>query len=176
MYTSHMNVTDSSAFYTMKDAVSSGSGNATPFYPSANFTAENAIMWDESHDTYTDPNQTLWMTVDHRNRMWALCAGRAEITCVYLARPDDSTSLNPLYNITMGEGAKTSWANNATAQINKFHNRHIGDSEYCTANSGGRAYIERGDSGCIIVGLGNTKGGNVSLANHKLKKVFISIR
>ena len=169
MYTKHMDVTDSSSIWAISDAVRGNGGNATPFYPSSNFTSKNTVLWDESHDTYVDGATTSY-SVDVRNRIWALTAGRYNISCVYLARPDDATSTSPMNNITMGEGKKTSWANDITAQINKFHNRHIGDGEYCTASSGGRAYIERGDSGVIIVGLGSTKGGSVSLANHKLKK------
>lgn len=170
MYLKHMDVTDSGSIWGISDAIRGNGGNATPFYGSGTtFSKENVILWDESHDTYTDKS-TLSYSVDVRNRIWAITASRADITCVYLARPDDATNLNSLYSTKLGVANKTSWSNDITAQINKFHNRHIGDSEYTTSNSSGRAYVERGDSGCAIVGLGNTKGGSVSLANHSLKK------
>lgn len=168
-YTKLMDVTDSSSIWAISNAIRGEGGNATPSLPNDNFTKENCILWDESHDTYVD-GSTTYYSVDVRNRIWAISAGRADITCVYLARPDDSTSTNAMKSIKLGEGKKTSWSNNITAEINKFHNRHIGDGEYCTSNQSNRAYIERGDSGCVIVGLGSTKSGSVSLANHKLKK------
>ena len=168
MYTELFDVTDSSAFYSMKDVVINGWGDATPFYPSANFTSENVILWDESHDTYMD-GATTGLTVEQRGKIWALCAGRAGITTVYLARPDDSLSTDVCYYIKLGEARQTAWSNETTKAINQFHNYFLGQSEYCTSDMNGYAYIERGDSGAIIVGRGDRTTGNVTLTNHQLK-------
>lgn len=147
-----------------------GNGNATPFYNDSGnnaFTKANTVLWEESHDTYIDGTTTSLTTVQ-RGKIWALTAGRAGFTTVYLARPDDGTSTNPLKNITMGEAKKTSWANATTKAINQFHNYFIGQSEYCTANQSGNAYIERGKTGCVIVRCGNATSGAVTLTNHVL--------
>ena len=168
MYTKLFDVTDSSTFYAMRDVVTSGNGDATPYYPSSNFTSENVILWDESHDTYIE-EQTAYLNVTQRGKIWALCAGRAGITTVYFARPDDGTDLSACYNILLGEARKTAWSNSTTKAINQFHNYFLGQDEYCTSNQNGWAYIERGTTGAVIVGRGNNNGGSVYLTNHKLQ-------
>ena len=167
MYTKLFDVTDSSSYWGIKDAAVNGGGNATPYYPNSNFTAANTVLWDESHDTYMD-GATTDLTVLERGKIWALVAGRAGISCVYLARPDDATNTSPCYNIALGDAKLTAWSNATTKAINRFHNYFIGQAEYCTGNQNGWAYIERGNTGAIIVHLGDTKGGNVNLTNHKL--------
>ncbi len=167
-YTKLFDVTDSGSYWQIKNAVTGESGAyATPNYPNSNFNASNTMLWDESHDTYVDGATTSLSTVQ-RGKIWALVAGRAGISSVYLARPSDSTNKNDLYSITLGEARKTSWSNATTKAINQFHNYFIGQSEYCTANYGGTAYIERGNSGVMIVNLGGTTAKNVTLTNHKL--------
>ena len=169
MYTKLFDVTDSNSYWGIKDsATSGGSANATPYYPNTNFTSDNTILWDESHDTYID-GATTSLTIVQRGKIWALVAGRANITTVYFARPDDSTNTNACKNITLGDLKKTSWSNKTTQAVNRFHNYFIGQSEYCTSNQSGTAYIERGTTGCIIVNRGGTTSKNVSLTNHKLK-------
>uniref|UniRef100_UPI00292EE230 starch-binding protein n=1 Tax=uncultured Ruminococcus sp. TaxID=165186 RepID=UPI00292EE230 len=166
-YTKLFDVTDSGSYWQIKNAViGEYSGNPIPYYPSSNFTAANTMLWDESHDTYIDGATTSLSTVQ-RGKIWALVAGRAGISSVYLARPSDSTNKNDLYNITLGEARKTSWSNATTKAINQFHNYFIGQSEYCS-NSNGTAYIERGTTGAMIVNLGGTTAKNVTLTNHKL--------
>lgn len=167
MYTKLFDVTDSGSYWGIKDAATNGGGNAIPYYPNGNFTSANTILWDESHDTYMD-GATTSLNVIQRGKIWALCAGRANITTVYFARPDDSTSTNACYNVTLGDAKKTAWSNATTKAINQFHNYFVGKAEYCTS-SGGWAYIERGDAGCIIVRLGGATSGTFSGTNHKLK-------
>ena len=167
-YTKLFDVTDSGSYWQIKNAVTGESGAyATPNYPNSNFNASNTMLWDESHDTYVDGATTSLSTVQ-RGKIWALVAGRAGISSVYLARPSDSTNKNDMYSITLGEARKTSWSNATTKAINQFHNYFIGQSEYCTANYGGTAYIERGNSGAMIVNLGGTTAKNVTLTNHRL--------
>ena len=166
-YTKLFDVTDSGSYWGIKDAAVNGGGNPIPYYPNTNFTAANTILWDESHDTYID-GATTSLTTLQRGKIWALCAGRATITTVYLARPDDAINTSPCKNITIGEAKKTSWSNATTKAINQFHNYFVGQSEYCS-NTNGVAYIERGSTGAIIVRLGGSTSGSVNLANHKLK-------
>ena len=167
MYTKLFDVTDSGSYWGIKNAVTGEySGNPIPYYPSTNFTAANAMLWDESHDTYVDGSTTSLNTTQ-RGKIWALVAGRSGISSVYLARPSDNTNTNDLYNIKIGEARKTSWSNATTKAINQFHNYFIGQSEYCS-NSGGTAWIERGTTGAMIVNLGGTTTKSVSLKANKL--------
>ena len=167
MYTKLFDVTDSGSYWDISNAVKGWGGNATPFYPNSNFTAANTVLWDESHDTYMD-GATTGLTSTQRGKIWALVAGRAGISCVYFARPDDGTSTNACYSIALGDAKKTAWSNATTKAINQFHNYFIGQAEYCTNNQNGWAYIERGNAGAIIVHLGDSTSGSVSLTNHKL--------
>ena len=166
MYTKLFDVTDSASYWGIKDAVTGGGGNAIPYYPNTNFTKENVMLWDESHDTYVD-GATTGLTSVQRGKIWALVAGRAEISSVYLARPDDGTSTNSLSSIKLGDVKMTSWSNATTKAINQFHNYFIGKSEYCSS-SGGTAWIERGTNGVMIVNLGGTTSKSVSLKANKL--------
>jgi len=166
MYTKLFDVTDSSSYWNIKDAATTGGGNAIPYYPNANFSSSNTVLWDESHDTYSD-GATSSLTTTQRGKIWALVAGRKDISCVYFARPDDSTNTGAMNNITLGDAKMTSWSNATTKAINQFHNYFIGESEYCSS-SGGNAWIERGTTGAVIVTLGGTNGRSVSLTNHKL--------
>ncbi len=168
MYTKLFDVTDSGSYWNIKDAVVKGgsNGNAIPYYPSANFTSKNTVLWDESHDTYCD-GATTSLTSVQRGKIWALVAGRKDISCVYFARPDDGTNVGAMNNITLGDAKSTSWANATTKAVNQFNNYFIGQDEYCSS-SGGTAWIERGTTGAVIVNLGGTTTKSVSLTNHKL--------
>ena len=168
-YTELMDVTDSSSYWGIKDAVvnNGNSGNPLPYYQSeaegcdpttVNFTKENVIQWNESHDTYIDGG-TSALTVQQRNKIWALTAARQTITGIYFARPDDSTGKDRAAieaicaNITLGDAAKTSWTNPEVAAVNQFDN-YFGDAfEYCSV-SNKIAVIERGGVGATLVNLG----------------------
>ncbi len=168
MYTKLFDVTDSGSYWNIKDAVVKGgsNGNAIPYYPNSNFTSKNTVLWDESHDTYCDGGTTSLTSVQ-RGKIWALVAGRKDISCVYFARPDDGTNTGAMNNITLGDAKSTSWANATTKAVNQFNNYFIGQDEYCSS-SGGTAWIERGSTGAVIVNLGGTTSKSVSLTNHKL--------
>ncbi len=170
-YTELMDVTDSSSYWAIKDAVqkNGNGGNATPFYQSeaegcdpttVNFTKENVIQWNESHDTYIDGG-TSSLTVSQRNKIWALTAARQTITGVYFARPDDRTGANRAAieaicaDITLGDANLTSWTAPEVAAVNQFDN-YFGDAfEYCSTYDK-VAMIERGGVGATLVNLGGT--------------------
>lgn len=175
-YTELMDVTDSSSYWGIKDAVvnNGNGGNPLPFYQSeaegcdpttVNFTKENVIQWNESHDTYIDGGTSM-LTVQQRNKIWALTAARQTITGIYFARPTDTPSSNNsnhevrqaeidalCQNILIGEANKTSWTNPEVAAVNQFDN-YFGDAfEYCSV-SNKIAVIERGGVGATLVNLG----------------------
>ncbi len=175
-YTELMDVTDSSAYWGIKDAVqkNGNGGNAFPNYQSeedgcdpttVNFTRENVIQWNESHDTYIDGG-TSSLTVQQRNKIWALTAARQGISAIYFARPDDRTGANRAaielicQDILLGDANITSWANPEVAAVNQFDNFFGNASEYCRTRNQ-VAIVERGGLGATLVNLnGTTKNVN----------------
>ncbi len=175
-YTELMDVTDSSSYWAIKDAVqkNGNGGNAFPYYKSekegadpttVNFTKENVIQWNESHDTYIDGG-TSSLTVQQRNKIWALTAARQEITGVYFARPDDATGANRAAiekicaNITLGDANLTSWTTPEVAAVNQFDN-YFGDASEYNKVIDNIAMVERGGLGATLVNLnGTTKDVN----------------
>ncbi len=170
-YTELMDVTDSSSYWGIKDAVQSNGngGNAFPYYKSekegadpttVNFTKENVIQWNESHDTYIDGG-TSSLTVMQRNKIWALSAARQEITGVYFARPDDATGANRAAiericaNITLGDANLTSWTTPEVQAVNQFDN-YFGDASEYNKTIDKIAMVERGGLGATLVNLGGT--------------------
>ncbi|MBQ3215551.1 MAG: starch-binding protein, partial [Oscillospiraceae bacterium] len=137
--------------------------------------ADKLILWPESHDTYWDgimnedkswyygPNQAYSHEVgrDALNRTYAFLAARAYAMSLYFPRPNDM-----LYQ-EMGDIAKTGWSDESVKAVNWFKNQFAGQSEY-VSTYGNFAYVERGDSGVVIV---NVPGGAswASVPNHKLK-------
>ncbi len=176
-YTELMDVTDSSSYWGIKDAVqkNGNGGNPIPYYQSeadgcdpttVNFTKENVIQWNESHDTYIDGG-TSSLTVQQRNKIWALTAARQEITGVYFARPDDRTGADRAAieaicaNITLGDAALTSWTAPEVAAVNQFDN-YFGDAAEYNSVQDKVTMIERGSLGATIVNLnGTTKTVNL---------------
>ena len=175
-YTELMDVTDSSSYWGIKDAVVNGGGNPIPFYQSeaegcdpttVNFTKENVIQWNESHDTYIDGG-TSSLTVQQRNKIWALTAARQTITGIYFARPDDRTGANRAAieaicaNITLGDANLTSWTAPEVKAVNQFDN-YFGDASEYNSNQNKVVMIERGGLGATLVNLtGTTKSVNLS--------------
>lgn len=175
-YTELMDVTDSSAYWGIKDAVqkNGNGGNAFPNYQSeedgcdpttVNFTRENVIQWNESHDTYIDGG-TSSLTVQQRNKIWALTAARQGISAIYFARPDDRTGANRAaielicQDILLGDANITSWANPEVAAVNQFDNFFGNAPEYCRTRNQ-VAIVERGGLGATLVNLnGTTKNVN----------------
>ncbi len=170
-YTELMDVTDSSAYWGIKDAVqkNGNGGNPFPNYQSeadgcdpttVNFTKENVIQWNESHDTYIDGG-TSSLTVQQRNKIWALTAARQTITGIYFARPDDRTGANRAAievicaDITLGDANVTSWADPEVAAVNQFDN-YFGDAPESCRTKDKVAMIERGGLGATLVNLAGT--------------------
>ena len=164
-YTELMDVTDSSSYWGIKDAIcnNGNSGNSIPYYPNDNFTKENVIQWNESHDTYIDGG-TSSLTVQQRNKIWAVTAARQTITGIYFARPSDATGQNReaieklCQNILLGDANKTSWALPEVAAVNRFDNFFGDAAEYNSVQSK-VTVIERADSvnyGATLVNLSGT--------------------
>ena len=151
-YTKYMSITDNAWSTNLLTNVI-GQGNANVY--SANYNkgdADQMVVWAESHDTFADGTTRNTEEADI-NKAWALIAGRSDAMGLYLARPANFSQL-------LGAASNTGWAYPEVAEVNKFHNAFVGTSEY-VANENGVAYVERGDSGVVLV---NCKGAGAEVS------------
>ena len=148
-YTKYMNITDNSWSNSVRNNVV-GSGNAAAFGSSyhKNANANQLILWAESHDNYYGDG-TRGMSAQNINKTWALVASRADAMALYLARPENT------YPQLLGVASTTGWSYPEVAAVNHFHNYFDGQSEYI-ANQNNIAYVERGNSGVVLVNCGGT--------------------
>lgn len=158
-YLEYMNITNSTAFYAICDAVNNGNAaQAVPASFNNGMTNKTAVLWDESHDTYMDGCKANNVpSVNLLTKRWACMASRADVVSMYLARPTNTPS--EVYDLDLGVAYDTAWNDKETAVINKFHNHFQGSGE-AVSSSGNIAIIERSDSGIVLV---NCKGNNVNV-------------
>ena len=156
-YTQYMDVTDDYTGTLARQAVRSQNSNSLHSnYYQKGVSADQAVLWAESHDTYmnsdgdskNDSNDTIVKT-------WAIMGSRADSTALFFARPGNSA---------MGAAAgDTTWKSAAVAEVNKFKNAFDGTGEYLDYN-GNTAYNVRGGKGAVISKLDGA--GSVSLDAH----------
>lgn len=146
-YTKYMNVTDNSWSNTVRNSVI-GSGNAGAFSSGyhKNANPNQLVLWAESHDNYAGDG-TRGVSAYNINKTWALVTARADAMSLYLARPENT------YPQLMGVASVTGWSYPEVAAVNHFHNYFHGQGEY-VANQNGIAYVERGNSGVVLVNCG----------------------
>ena len=151
-YTKYMSITDNNWSSATLSSVTNGNANqfSASYKKAAN--ADQLVLWAESHDTYAD-GTTADTSDAHINKAWALIAARSDAMGLYLARPANMSQL-------LGAASITAWSAPEVAAANKFHTAFVGQSEY-VANENGIAYVERGDSGVILV---NCKGEATSVS------------
>lgn len=160
-YTQYINVTDNktsdAVLYNVTKGNATSAANATY---KAGVSAENVVLWAESHDTYegTSGSGGLANTskVDDSDivKAWAIVASRDDATALYFARPGSAL---------MGEaGTDTTYKSTAVSEINKFHNLFVGQLEKL-GSSDGVSYVARGTSGIVLSNCnGNEKTVSIS--------------
>jgi len=128
----------------------------TPFASFSTVSAENVVLWNEYYKAYAT-GETSSLTVNERNKIWALVASRKDATAIYFARPSDSTDNadTVLAQITLGTANKTAWYTDEVAEVNKFASAFAGKTENLYYEDD-IAAIERGGSGAILVNLDGT--------------------
>lgn len=146
-YTKYMSITDNSWGNTVCSSVVNGK-NASAFSHTyhKNIEADDLVLWAESHDTFAD-GTTSKVSDEAINKTWALVAARADAMSLYLARPANMSQ-------TLGTASNTGWSYAEVGAVNKFHNTFIDQAEYLSSENG-IAYVERGNSGVVLV---NCKG------------------
>lgn len=163
-------ITDNTTSNAIRNAVTShnASGAINASY-SLSGGATHAVLWAESHDTYlnTEAGNTTNVSDSDIVKAWAMVASRKDATALYFARTNGMSM--------GGMGANTTYKSVAVAEINKFHNNFVGQSEK-TGTSGSIAYVARGTSGIVLVNVnGTTASANVSgtgLANGSYKDMI----
>ena len=158
-YTKYMSVTDNQAGNNLRNYVNGGNASAagTSSYCKST-TADNLVLWAESHDTYAN-NESSGVSTNNIDKTWALVAARANAMGLYFARPNGTST-------TLGTADTTGWSYSEVGAANRFHNAFEGQSEYM-ASEGSVAYCERGTSGVVLV---NCNGGSssVNVTAHKM--------
>ena len=155
-YTKYISVTDNK---TGNSALSAAKSSNASSLASSSYKmgagADYSIIWAESHDTYMH-DETSGVSDSVITKAWAITGARAKSTSLFFARP----------NSTMGKASSdTTWKSTTVAEINKFKNYFMGQSENL-ASSGKTAYIERGTTGVCISKLDGA--GDVSLTANKM--------
>ena len=145
-YTPYMSITDNSFGKTTLDGVENGRPTSISNVQYKVGSADKAVLWAESHDTYFNDGETNDVSEENIIKAWAMVASRKDATALYFVRPG-SMAMGSISN-------DTAYKSVAVAEINKFHNNFVGQSEAVGA-SGNFAYVVRGTSGIVIT---NTKG------------------
>lgn len=118
----------------------------------AGTSAENAVVWAESHDTYMN-NGGASQNVSNADivRTWAVVGSRKDSTSLFFARPNRNSG-------TLGSANEndTTWKSTEVKEVNKFKNLFNGQSEYLSSQNN-VFYNVRGSKGVVIVADGATK-------------------
>lgn len=160
-YTKYFSVTDNSWSNMVRNSVVGGqSASSFSYSYHKDASASQLVLWAESHDNYAGDGSNQ-MSVQNINKTWALVAARADAMSLYLARPSN------FYPQKLGEATMSGWNYDEVGAVNRFHNAFIGQSEYLV-NENGIAYVERGDSGVVLVNCKGT-GTDVNITANQMK-------
>ncbi|MBP5270743.1 MAG: hypothetical protein ILO42_07290, partial [Clostridia bacterium] len=151
-YTPYINVTDNMTGDAVLGAVyDQNAGNAAGSQYKSGVSADKIVLWAESHDTYegTSGSAGLTNTSGVANetvvKAWAIVAARKDATALFFARPGQAR---------MGEWSSDAcYKSTAVAEVNKFHNLFVGQSEKL-GYSGDVAYVQRGGRGIVLANVG----------------------
>ena len=165
-YTKYIAVTDNRAGnatrYGVRDGDIGKAANSSLTYNGIPY--QKIVLWSESHDTYANDGysgESTRFNQDQINRAWAIIAAR-QFPALYFVRPD-----NPRSQMMGQMSGNTAWKNKEVAEVNKFHNAFVGESEYMSG-SGGTVLVERGTTGAVLVNIGGN-GGQISAKVNKMK-------
>ena len=131
-------------------------------YNNKNGSPSDYVLWAESHDTYMGESgsggiaNTASISNEDIAKTWAIVASRSDSKALYFARP----------GVLMDQMGDTAWMSTAVSEVNKFHNKFIGISDE-VYNDGDVVAVQRGDSGIVLVNLGDTADVNVTTKGMK---------
>ncbi len=150
-YTQYMSVTDNQTSADIRNGVKNGNAAAaaTSNYQKGT-AASNIVLWAESHDEFQNESRvSTGVSAANIKKAWAIVASRANAAGLYYVRTTGWRTG------TIGEIGTWDWKSTEVAEVNKFHNAFVGQSEYMSY-SGSIAMNERGTSGAVLVNCSGT--------------------
>ncbi len=182
-YISKMSLTDNSTSDNIRNSLKYGqiSSASNPSYCGyVHGRGDRVVLWAESHDTYMGGGSSYDVNDSTINKAWAIIASRKDSTALYFARPfysyerliDDQNGYDArkdpaeiaaeIRQTQLGEVGTLTWMDTCVAEVNRFRNNFVGQSESLGNVNDTIFYNVRGNSGVVIV---NTKGaGDVSIS------------
>ncbi|MCH5297973.1 MAG: starch-binding protein [Ruminococcus sp.] len=171
-YLSKMSVTDNSTGDNIRNTLKYGGigGAANSGYCGyAHGQGNKVVLWAESHDTYMGGGSSYDCNDSTINKAWAIVASRKDSTGLYLARPyysyerliddqngydarkDPNQMAKEIRQTQMGEVGTLTWMDTCVAEVNRFRNHFIGQSESLGSTGDSLFYNVRGNSGVVLV-------------------------
>lgn len=181
-YLSKMSLTDNSTGDNIRNSLKYGNvGSAanSGYCGYVHGQGNKVVLWAESHDTYMGGGSSYDCNDSTINKAWAVVASRKDSTGLYFARPyysyerlnndangyearkDPATMAKTMRQTQMGEVGSLTWMDPCVAEVNRFRNHFVGQSESLGCVNDNLFYNVRGNSGVVLV---NSKGpGAVSV-------------
>ncbi len=181
-YLSKMSLTDNSTGDNIRNSLKYGNvGSAanSSYCGYVHGQGNKVVLWAESHDTYMGGGSSYDSNDSTINKAWAVVASRKDSTGLYFARPyysyerlnddangyearkDPATMAKTMRQTQMGEVGSLTWMDPCVAEVNRFRNHFVGQSESLGSVNDNLFYNVRGNSGVVLV---NSAGpGSVSV-------------
>lgn len=171
-YLSKMSVTDNSTGDNIRNSLKYGNigGASNPGYCGyAHGQGDKVVLWAESHDTYMGGGSSYDCNDSTINKAWAIVASRKDSTGLYFARPyysyerlngdqngydarkDPNQMAEEIRQTQMGEVGTLTWMDPCVAEVNRFRNHFVGQSESLGSSGDSLFYNVRGNSGVVLV-------------------------
>lgn len=171
-YLSKMSVTDNSTGDNIRNSLKYGNiGGASNsgYCGYAHGQGDKVVLWAESHDTYMGGGSSYDCNDSTINKAWAIVASRKDSTGLYFARPyysyerlngdqngydarkDPNQMAEEIRQTQMGEVGTLTWMDPCVAEVNRFRNHFIGQSESLGSLGDSLFYNVRGNSGVVLV-------------------------
>lgn len=171
-YLSKMSVTDNSTGDNIRNSLKYGNiGGASNsgYCGYAHGQGDKVVLWAESHDTYMGGGSSYDCNDSTINKAWAIVASRKDSTGLYFARPyysyerlngdqngydarkDPNQMAEEIRQTQMGEVGTLTWMDPCVAEVNRYRNHFIGQSESLGSSGDSLFYNVRGNSGVVLV-------------------------
>ena len=171
-YLSKMSVTDNATGDNIRNTLKyNGVGSAanSGYCGYVHGQGNKVVLWAESHDTYMGGGSSYDVNDATINKAWAVVASRKDSTGLYFARPyysyerlngdqngydarkDPAAMVKEMRHTQMGEVGTLTWMDPSVAEVNRFRNHFIGQSESLGSHNDKVFYNVRGNSGVVLV-------------------------
>lgn len=148
-----LSITDNGASADIRNGITNGSAYSVAKVSYNVGEASDAVLWAEYHDSYLGTSEsTTALSNEDIVKIWAIVASRKDATALFFPRTDSM--------LMGGAPADSTYKSLAVAEINRFHNECVGESE-TLGSSGSFAYVVRGQKGIVI---SNTNGTSADIS------------